>query len=188
MAPHQDYWYHITDDQLMKENIARHKDQEPLQELDELKNTIEYGCSDKRLHPLHHDHSEEASKEAEKRIDDDFENLPLVPQDHVEEHKVLPYMVLLHCLASRYLGGGLVDPTYKDDEFPYRSSPQFSLMLWNLGNGCRNRFVLFQKDFKNLFHTSTTNWMKTTTKSTRTSPSTTIISSMSSKTLEDIFS
>ena len=140
MAPHQDYWYHITDDQLIKENIARHKDQEPLQELDELKNTIEYGCSDPKLHPLHHDHSEEASKEAEKRIDDDFENLPLVLQDHVEEHKVLPYMVLLHCLASRYLGGGLVDPTYKDDEFPYRSSPQFSLMFWNLGNWCPNRF------------------------------------------------
>ena len=53
MAPHQDYWYHITDDQLMKENIARHKDQEPLQELDELKNAIEYGCSDPRLHPRH---------------------------------------------------------------------------------------------------------------------------------------
>ena len=48
--------------------------------------------------------------------------------------------MILHCLASRYLGGGLVDPTYKDEEYPYRSSPQFSLMFWNLGNWCRNRF------------------------------------------------
>ena len=46
MAQHQDYWYHLTDDQLMTEYIARHKDQQPLQELENLKDTIEYGCSD----------------------------------------------------------------------------------------------------------------------------------------------
>ena len=27
-----------------------------------------------------------------------------------------------------------------DEEHPYRSSPQFSLMFWNLGNWCRKRF------------------------------------------------
>ena len=75
MAQHQDYWYHLTDDQLMTEYIARHKDQQPLQELEDLKNTIEYGCSDPRLHPRHQEHSEEATKEAERRIDDDFQNL-----------------------------------------------------------------------------------------------------------------
>ena len=140
MAQHQDYWYHLTDDQLMTEYIARHKDQQPLQELEDLKNTIEYGCSDPRLHPRHQEHSEEPSKEAEKRIDDDFQNLTGVLQAYVEEHRLLPYCVILHCLASRYLGGGLIDPTYKDEEYPYRSSPQFSLMFWNLGNWCRNRF------------------------------------------------
>jgi hypothetical protein len=72
MSSHQNYWYHLTDEQLMKEYIARHKDQQPLQELEELKNSIEYGCSDPRMHPLHQDQSEEASKEAERRIDDDF--------------------------------------------------------------------------------------------------------------------
>jgi len=140
MAPHADYWFHITDDQLMTEYVAGHKDQQPLQELEELKNAIEYGCSDPRLHPLHQDLSEEASKEAERRIDDDFQNLAGVLQSYVEEHKVLPYCVILHCLASRYLGGGLWDPTYRDEEYPYRSSPQFSLMFCNLGNWCRNRF------------------------------------------------
>ena len=140
MAQHQDYWYHLTDDQLMTEYIARHKDQQPLQELEDLKNTIEYGCSEPRLHPRHQEHSEEPSKEAEKRIDDDFQNLTGVLQAYVEEHRVLPYCVILQCLASRYLGGGLIDPTYKDEEYPYRSSPQFSLMFWNLGNWCRNRF------------------------------------------------
>ena len=140
MAQHQDYWCHLTDDQLMTEYIARHKDQQPLQELEDLKNTIEYGCSEPRLHPRHQEHSEEPSKEAEKRIDDDFQNLTGVLQAYVEEHRVLPYCVILQCLASRYLGGGLIDPTYKDEEYPYRSSPQFSLMFWNLGNWCRNRF------------------------------------------------
>ena len=75
MSPHQDFWYHLTDEQLMTEYIARHKDQQPSQELDEPKNNIEYGCSDPRMHPLHQNRSEEASKEAERRIDDDFGNL-----------------------------------------------------------------------------------------------------------------
>ena len=73
-SSHKDIWYHLTDEQLMAEYIARHKDQQPLQELDELKNNIEYGCSDPRMRPLHQDKSEEASKEAERRIDDDFGN------------------------------------------------------------------------------------------------------------------
>ena len=37
----------------MAEYIARHKDQLPLQELEDLKNTCEYGCSDPRLNPRH---------------------------------------------------------------------------------------------------------------------------------------
>ena len=78
MSPHQDYWYHLTDDQLMIEYIARHKDQNPQLELQELNNHIEYGCSDPRMHPLHQDKAESSSKEAEKRIDDDFGNLTKV--------------------------------------------------------------------------------------------------------------
>ena len=67
MVPHRDHWYSDTDDQLMKEYIARHKDQLPLQDLEELKATIEYGCSDPRLHARHQEHSEDASKEAERQ-------------------------------------------------------------------------------------------------------------------------
>ena len=91
LAFHQGYWYHLTDDQLMAECIARHKNQQPLHELEELKNNIEYACSDPRMHPLHQDQSEEASKEAERRIDDDFGNLTGVLQSYVQEHRVLPY-------------------------------------------------------------------------------------------------
>ena len=30
----------------------------------------------------------------------------------LQEHKVLPYCVILHSLAYRYLGGGLLDPAH----------------------------------------------------------------------------
>ena len=140
MQHHQEYWYHLTDDQLMSEYIARHKDQLPLQELEELKNQIEYGCNDPRMHPLHQEKAESMSREAERRIDDDFGNLTLILQDYINDHKVLPYCMILHSLAYRYLGGGLSDPTYKDAEFPYRSSPQMTVMFWNLGNWCRSKF------------------------------------------------
>ena len=164
--------------------------QQPLEELDELKNNIEYGCSDPRMHPLHQDRSEHASKEAERRIDDDFGNLTALLQSYVEEHQVLPYCMILHSLAYRYLGGGLLDPTHKDEEFPHRSSPQITMMFWNLGNWCRSKFenAQFQKDFNNSFHTSTIAWMKITTSSMRTRLSSTTTSSMLSKTLEDISS
>ena len=35
MSFHQNYWYHLTDDQLMAEHIARHKNQQPLLELED---------------------------------------------------------------------------------------------------------------------------------------------------------
>ena len=63
----------------------------------------------------------------------DFRNLTRLLQSYVEEHKVLPYQMILHCLAYRYLGGGLLDPTYKDEEFPYRSSPQLTVMFFEFG-------------------------------------------------------
>ena len=137
---HQNHWHSNTDVGLMLEYIARHKDQLPLEELDAFKNTCEYGCSDPRLHPLHREHSEKAAMEAERRINDDFNTLTKVLESYIQEHKVLPYCFVLNCLASRYLGGGSIDPTHMDEEHPYRSSPQFSLMFWNLGNGCRKRF------------------------------------------------
>jgi hypothetical protein len=80
------------------------------------------------------------TEEAEKRLKDDFQTLSSVLTDYVEQHGVLSYYVVLQCLASRYLGAGMIDPTSLDKSHPYRSSPQFSLMFWNLGNWCRSRF------------------------------------------------
>ena len=78
MSPHQNHGFTNTDDQLMREYIARHQDQLPVQELEELKTTCEYGCSDPRSHPRHQEHSEEAAKKAERRHDDDFHSLTKV--------------------------------------------------------------------------------------------------------------
>ena len=140
MAPHQDYWRTDTDDQLMEEYMARHKDQLPLSELEDIKNTCEYSCSDPRLHPRQQENSEKSATEAEARIDEDFKSLTTVLECFVEDHQVLPYCTVLQCLVYRYLGGGMFNPTFYDETRPCRSSPQFSLMFWNLGNWCRTRF------------------------------------------------
>ena len=96
----------------MAEYIARNKDLLPLQELEDIKNTCEYGCSGPRLHPRHQEHSEDAAKEAERRIDDDFKSVSAVLECYIQDHGILLYCVVLQCLASRYLGGGMLDPTY----------------------------------------------------------------------------
>ena len=124
----------------MEEYIARHKDEFPLKELEDPKNTGAYGCSDPRLHPRAQEQSEHAAEEAERRIEDDFKTLSEVLTYYWEEHGVLPYCIVLQCLASRYLGGGMFHPTYYDETHPYLSSPQFSLVFWNLGNWCRKQF------------------------------------------------
>ena len=70
MAPHQDHWYTNTDDQLVEEYVARHKDEFPLKELEDIKNSCKYCCSDPSLHPGQQEHSEQAAMEAERRIED----------------------------------------------------------------------------------------------------------------------
>ena len=52
----------------MEEYIARHKDEFPVTELEHIKNSCEYGCSDPRLHPRQQEHSEQAAREAEGEL------------------------------------------------------------------------------------------------------------------------
>ena len=190
MAQHQDHWFTNIDDQLIAEYIARHKIQLPFQELEDVKNTCEYSCGDPRMHPRHQEHPEDAAKEAERRIDDDFKSLTAVLECHVEDHKVLLYCVVLQCLAPRYPGGGIVDPVYIDDEHPSRASPQFSLMFWNLGNWCRKHFEKcplperLQKFAPHIDHDLDIEHKKIGD----TSHGSTTISSTSSRTLGHIFS
>ena len=147
-APHKDHWYSDTDNQLMEQYIAGRKDELPLSPLEDIRKTASYGCSDPRLHPRVREKVGNITEEAEKRLKDDFQTLSSVLTDYVEQDGVLPYCVVLQCLAARYLGAGVIDPSSLDKDpscldkdHPYRSSPQFSLMFWNLGKWFRSRFT-----------------------------------------------
>ena len=48
--PHHDYWYQDTEENLMKEYIARHWNQSVLEILEGYKKDAVYGCSDPRMH------------------------------------------------------------------------------------------------------------------------------------------
>ena len=57
------------------------------------------------------------------------------------QHGCIPYCCVLQLLAIRYLGAGLLDAEFMDNDYPYRSSKSFSCMFWNLGNWQRTRFL-----------------------------------------------
>lgn len=46
--PHDDHWYHDTEENLMKECIRRHSAESVLAVLEELRRGAVYGCSDPR--------------------------------------------------------------------------------------------------------------------------------------------
>ena len=131
----------------MEAYIARHKDEYPLSLLEDLRKDAAYGFAGPRLHLRARESVERLTHEAEKRFVDDFQtlSLSLVLTDYVEQHGCLSYCVVLQCLASRYLRAGVVDPEFLDKDHPYRSSPQFSLMFWNLGRSRFNKCPLPEK-------------------------------------------
>ena len=71
----------------------------------------------------------------------------------MEDHKVLPYCIVLQCLASRYLGGGMFDPTYYDETHPYRSPPQILTDVLEIGAPQVSVNVQYLNDYKSLHHT-----------------------------------
>ena len=110
--PHKDHWYTDSDKQLMETYIARHKDEYPLSLLEDLRKEAAYGCSDPRLHLRAREQADRLTEEAEKRLEDDFQTLSLVLTACVEQHGVLPYCVVLQCFASRFLGAGVIAPSF----------------------------------------------------------------------------
>jgi hypothetical protein len=137
--PHKEHSCTDSDKQL-ETYIARHTDEYPLSLLEEYRKEAVYSCSDPRLHIRERENVERLTSEAEKRLKDDFETLERVITDYVEYNGRIPYCVVLQCLASWYLGAGILDPEMLNKDYTYRSSPQFSCMFWNLGNWCRSRF------------------------------------------------
>ena len=172
----------------MEQYIARNKDEYPLSLLGDLRKEAVYGCSDPRLHPRVREQVDRLTEETDKRLEDDFQTLSSVLTDYAEQHGVLPYCVVLQCLASRCLGAGMVHHTFLDKSNPYRSSPQFSMMSCNLGNWHRSRFNQCQlpKSYRSL-HLILIMRRVVTTRRSGTNLSSTIISSTLSRILEHIY-
>ena len=135
-------------------------------------------------------HSEKATEEAERRVDDDFKSLTVVLECYMKDHGVLLYCVMLQCLASRYLGGGLLDPIFTDENIligPLHSS-HWCFGIWETGAENVLTNVQSLNDYRSLHHTLTTTWTVSTNQFEMANHNTTIISSMSSRTSGHIFS
>ena len=139
--PHDEHWYHDTEENLMKGYIRRHYDESVLAVLEELRLDGVYGCSDPRLHVRERAQVTKFTRDATERHKEDFETFHQTIDDYVTEHGCIPYCVILQSLAMRYLGAGLLDTDFIDKGYPYRSSKSFSCMFWNLGNWQRSRFL-----------------------------------------------
>ena len=131
---HEHQWYEIPEEDLMKEYIKRHKDEDVLSCLTEIRNKTTYSCSDPRMHPRAQKDCQKFTAIAEERHEKDFTELDGYLNDYISTNGCIPYASVLHLLAMRYLGAGLPSPDKFDKDFPYRSSKALSVMFWNLGN------------------------------------------------------
>ena len=131
---HDHMWYEIPEEELMKEYINRHKDEDVGHLLNELRDTIMYSCSDPRMHPRAEKLCERLSAISMDRHEKDFTDLEDVINSYISDHGCISYATVLHLLAIRYLGAGLPIPDRFDLDHPYRSSKALSVMFWNLGN------------------------------------------------------
>ena len=124
----------------MEAYIARYRDKYSLSLPKGHRKEAIYGYSNPRFHFREPKNIKWLTTKAEKWLKDDFQTLDRVITDYVEHNGCVPYCVILQCLASRYLGAGMLDPEFLSKGYPYRSSPQFSLIFWNLGNCSRSDF------------------------------------------------
>ena len=137
---HDDCWYEIPEGELMKEYIKRHKDQDVYSSLVQLRDSITYSCSDPRMHPRSEKECQKQVGTAFDRHEQDFTELEEYISDYINKKGCIPYATVLHLLAVRYLGAGLVTPDDFDENYPYRNSKSLSVMFWNLGNWKRRIF------------------------------------------------
>ena len=139
--PHEVHWYQDTEENLMKEYINRHYDESVLNALEELRRDAIYSGSDPRMHIKEREQVTKFTNDAAERHKQDFENLHETIDDYLSHYGCTPYCVILHMLAMRCLGAGLLDSDFVDKDYPYRSSKSFSCMFWNLGNWQRSRLA-----------------------------------------------
>ena len=107
---HINIWYPIKEEDLMKEYINRHKDEDVLELMTKLGNEITYSCSDHRLHPRAEASVSKYAQQAIDRHEKDFTELEDLISDCIKDNGCIPYYTVFHLLAVRYLGAGLVAP------------------------------------------------------------------------------
>ena len=131
---HEHMWYGIPEEDLMKEYINRHKDEDGLSLLTDIRNKTTYSCSDPRMHPRSEVACQKLTAISVERHEKDFTELEENINDYISNNGCIPYATVLHLLAIRYLGAGLPSPDKFEKDFLYRSSKALSVMFWNLGN------------------------------------------------------
>ena len=72
---HYNMWFRIEEYDLMQEYINRHKDEDVLELLNDLRNRITYACSDPRMHPRAEGDCHKFTKIAFERYEKDFTEL-----------------------------------------------------------------------------------------------------------------
>ena len=131
---HRMSWFDIPEEILMQEYIARHKDEKVTDLLEDAKNNLAYGCSDPRLHIRAREEVNRFTEKATGRHQEDFESLHSLIEDYIQDHREIPYAIILQLLACRYLGAGMLDEEKLDHDYPHRSTKTLSCMFSNLGN------------------------------------------------------
>ena len=140
---HDHMWCKIPEEELMKEYINRHFDEDVSELLTDLKNKITYACSDPRMHERSEADCSKYTKIAFERHEKEFSELEETITDYISDSGCIPDATSLHLLAIRYLGEGLPSPDDFDKDHPYRNSKALSVMFWNLWNWRR---IIFNKE------------------------------------------
>ena len=104
----------------MKDYINRHKDEDVLELLTNMRNVITYSCSDPRMHSRAESSVAKYIQLAIERHHKEFTELEGLISDYIGEHACIPFCVVPHLLAMSYLGG-LISTEDIDQEHPYRS-------------------------------------------------------------------
>eukprot|EP00435_Cladocopium_sp_Y103_P007060 s520_g2.t1 len=138
---HEESWHQADEYTLMDEYIARFKDQDIESELEELRTSIAFGCSDPRLALRIRAQVERLTEKAEKKLQEDWDLMDKAMAEYIQQHKKVPYCSILQSMAiMSFLGAGAVSEEEKDPNYPYRSGKTLSCMFWNMGHWCRQRF------------------------------------------------
>ena len=132
--PHRITCFDFKEEDMMEVYIARHKDENVLELLEDAKNKLAYGCSDPRLHIRARQEVSRFAEKATGRHQEDFESLHSLIDDYIKDHHEIPYAIILQLLACRYLGAGILGEERLDHEYPHRSTKTLSCTFWNLGN------------------------------------------------------